>query len=71
VQVSWQVTGIRHDAYANAHRIQTVVPKTGADAGKYEHPELYGQPQSKAVTAIAGIPKALPNLKAPALRKHR
>jgi hypothetical protein len=71
VKVSWQVTGIRHDAYANAHRIQTVVPKTGADAGKYEHPELYGQPQSKSVTAIAGMPKALPKLKAHALPKQR
>ena len=28
-KVSWQVTGIRHDAYANAHRI----PGRGAEAG--------------------------------------
>jgi hypothetical protein len=52
VKVSWQVTGIRHDRYANAHRIQAVVPKTGADAGKYEHPRLFGQPASKGVTAL-------------------
>jgi hypothetical protein len=52
VKVSWQVTGIRRDPYANAHRIQTVVPKTGADAGKYAHPLLYGQPASKGVTAL-------------------
>jgi hypothetical protein len=51
-KVSWQVTGIRHDRYANAHRIQLVVPKTGADAGKYEHPELFGQPASKGVSAL-------------------
>ena len=36
MKVSWQVTGIRHDAYANAHRIQVVVPKSGAADGKYE-----------------------------------
>jgi hypothetical protein len=57
VQVSWQVTGIRHDPYANAHRIQVVVPKTGADAGKYVSPELYGKGKS------AGIGyRPLPNL---------
>jgi len=71
VKVSWQVTGIRHDAYANAHRIQVVVPKTGEDAGKYAYPGLYGQPHSKGVTAIAGMPKALPRLKAPVLPKQR
>jgi hypothetical protein len=31
VKVSWQLTGIRHDPYANAHRIAVVVPKTAAD----------------------------------------
>jgi len=28
VEVSWQVTGVRHDAWANAHRVQVEVPKT-------------------------------------------
>jgi hypothetical protein len=51
VKVSWQVTGIRRDPYANAHRIKVVVPKTGADEGKYLHPELYGQPKSKGIDA--------------------
>jgi hypothetical protein len=49
VEVSWQVTGIRHDAYANAHRIPTVTDKTGAEQGTYLHPELFGQPLSKSV----------------------
>ncbi len=52
VKVSWQVTGIRHDAYANAHRIQVVVPKTGAERGKYVFPQLYGQAKSKSITAL-------------------
>jgi hypothetical protein len=30
VEVSWQVTGIRHDRYANAHRIRVEVPKAQA-----------------------------------------
>jgi hypothetical protein len=49
VEVSWQVTGVRHDRYANAHRIQVVVPKSKADQGKYLHPELYGKSKSQAI----------------------
>jgi hypothetical protein len=42
VKVSWQVTGIRKDAYANANRIVVVEKKTGEAAGMYLHPELFG-----------------------------
>jgi hypothetical protein len=49
VQVSWQVTGIRHDPYANAYRTQVVEPKSKADKGKYLHPELYGKPRSDGI----------------------
>jgi hypothetical protein len=55
VQVSWQVTGIRKDAWANAHRIQVVVPKTGSADGRYVHPELYGKPLSKSVVVLPGM----------------
>jgi hypothetical protein len=65
VKISWQVTGVRHDPYANAHRIQVVVPKEGSADGKYLHPRLYGQPQSKAETALPGIARRMPKLKAP------
>jgi hypothetical protein len=42
VEVSWQVTGIRQDAWANAHRIQVEVNKSQRDQGHYIHPELFG-----------------------------
>jgi len=42
VEVSWQVTGIRQDAWANAHRIQVEVDKAPRDQGHYIHPELFG-----------------------------
>jgi hypothetical protein len=38
VRVSWQVTGTRHDAYAEAHRIPVEEDKPDADRGKYLHP---------------------------------
>lgn len=40
VKVSWQVTGIRNDAFANAHRI-TVVEDKGNQRGTYLHPQLF------------------------------
>jgi len=55
VQVSWQVTGIRKDPYANAHRIQVVVPKADSADNKYVHPELYGKPLSKSVVVLPGM----------------
>ena len=42
MKVSWQVTGIRHDPFAEAHRIEVEVEKTGKERGKYIHPKEYG-----------------------------
>ncbi len=49
VKVSWQVTGIRQDAWANAHRIPVEQLKSGNERGSYIHPELFGQPEEKGV----------------------
>jgi hypothetical protein len=51
VRVSWQVTGVREDPYARAHRIPTEQRKVGRDDGRYLQPRLYGQPASKAIGA--------------------
>jgi hypothetical protein len=42
VKVSWQVTGIRQDAWAVAHRIPNEVEKSDVEKGHYLHPELFG-----------------------------
>ncbi len=49
VKVSWQVMGIRQDAYANAHRIPIEEDKPAEERGHYLHPELFGQPKEKSV----------------------
>jgi hypothetical protein len=49
VRVSWQVTGIRHDAYANAHRIRVEEPKERGARGKYIYPEGYGKSLAKSI----------------------
>jgi hypothetical protein len=44
VEVSWQVTGIRQDPFANANRIPVEEDKRVEERGKYLHPEAWGQP---------------------------
>lgn len=47
--VSWQVTGIRQDAYANAHRIPVEEVKPEIERGFYLSPEALGQPAEKSI----------------------
>jgi len=49
VKVSWLVTGIRHDRYANKHRGPVEVQKPTKEQGKYLHPELYGKPKAEGI----------------------
>ena len=49
VEVSWQVTGIRQDAWANAHRINVEPAKPALYRGHYIHPELYGAPEEASM----------------------
>ena len=49
LEVSWQVTGIRQDAWANAHRIPVEEEKEARLKGFYIHPELYGAPPEKQI----------------------
>jgi hypothetical protein len=49
VKVSWQVTGIRQDPWANANRLPVEEPKPAKEDGTYLHPDLYGQPEEKSV----------------------
>ncbi len=52
VKVSWQVTGIRQDAWANAHRIPNEVAKTDEEKGHYIHPELFGHAGEPSISQI-------------------
>jgi len=47
VQVSWQITAVRQDAYAKAHPMVVEQLKSDKERGFYQHPELYGQPKEK------------------------
>jgi hypothetical protein len=49
VKVSWMVTGIRQDAYANAHRLSVEEDKPAEEHGRYLHPELWGKPKEAGI----------------------
>jgi len=71
MKVSWQVTGIRQDAWANAHRIPVEEDKPEQERGYYLHPDLYGAPEDKGVewTRYPGLMRQIksqePNSPAP------
>ena len=49
MKVSWQVTGIRQDAWANKNRIPIEANKAEKERGFYLHPEVFNQPEEKNV----------------------
>jgi len=62
MEVSWQVTGIRNDAYAKAHRISPEKDKRLADRGTYLHPKQFDKSESlklgwKGVPGIGRMPE--------------
>jgi hypothetical protein len=56
VKVSWQVTGIRHDAYADAYRIPVEEEKPPQEQGRYLHPELFGASEHQAIGGAVSAP---------------
>ena len=52
-KVSWQVTGVRDDAYSRLHPVQAEVDKSERLKGRYMHPELYGQPREAGLVKHA------------------
>jgi len=51
-KVSWQLTGIRKDAWANAHRIPVEEVKPTDERGLYVHPTENGQPAARGIDAV-------------------
>jgi hypothetical protein len=49
MKVSWQVTGVRQDAFAKAHPLVVEEEKLLPERGHYIHPELYGAPEERGI----------------------
>jgi hypothetical protein len=52
MKVSWQVTGIRKDPWANANPIEVEEDKPDKERGYYLHPDLYGQPEERGISHL-------------------
>jgi hypothetical protein len=50
VKVSWQVTGVRQDPWAEQNRIVVEEDKPENERGTYRHAEAYGQPTERATS---------------------
>ncbi len=53
MKVSWQVTGIRQDAYARANPIPVEEDKTEEERGLFLNPEAFGQPKERGIEWLA------------------
>ena len=49
VKVSWQVTGVRSDAYEKAHPMPVEEEKLAQERGHYLAPEVFGQPEEMSI----------------------
>ena len=54
VKVSWQITGIRKDLFANAHRLVVEEDKQAGERGTYLHAEAHGKPETQSVGYARG-----------------
>ena len=55
-EVYWHLSAIRQDPYAKAHPLNVEAAKTGAEKGRYLHPEVYGKAASKSIDALHAQP---------------
>lgn len=62
VKVSWQVTGVRQDAYAEAHRIPVEEDKNELERGKFLNADVFGEPLEKSIGYVPAeqVPTPVP-----------
>ena len=56
IEVSWQITGIRQDRFAEANRITVETDKPTDELGTYLHPEAWGKPAELRVPRAQAFP---------------
>ena len=59
-RVCWQVSGIRHDATALAHRVRVEEDKPPQERGLYLDPQAFGLPASRAIGRVVPIEPSQP-----------
>src|SRR5262249_1288021 len=59
LKVSWQVTGVRHDASAISNRTPVEQDKPAAERGKYLDPAAFGKPDTLRAHRAADRPRPI------------
>ncbi len=54
VRVSWQVTGVRKDHFANMHRLVVEEDKPADERGMYLHPKAHSKPETQRIEYAHG-----------------
>ena len=52
IKVSWQVTGVRNDAYAKKNRIVPEEDKPASEKGKYLNADAFGLPREESLHTV-------------------
>ncbi len=60
-KISWQLTGVRKDPWAQTHPLVVKQEKLTTKKGYYQHPDLYDQPGEKS-TVFAEYPEVIQQL---------
>jgi len=68
VKVSWQVTGVRNDVWAQKNRFEVEVDKPAHEKGLYLYPELFGK--SADMGLKVGIPESQTTQQAPVVKEN-
>jgi hypothetical protein len=55
LRVSWQITGVRQDAYARQNPVAVEAEKPEHLRGRYLHPEAFGAPTERGIHARTGV----------------
>jgi hypothetical protein len=63
IRVSWQLTGLRKDAWAQAHPLRVEEDKSAEQRGHYRHPEMFGEGPNASIF-WAGNPDLMARLAA-------
>lgn len=70
LEISWQVTGIRKDPFAEANRLPVEEEKSVSERGHYLHPRSYGQPKEKGIDWLR-TPDTVKRLKSERAERER
>jgi hypothetical protein len=62
VKISWQVTGVRNDNYAQKNKIIPVQEKPEIEKGTYLHPEAYGKTEKEGTYKTHTSPPKKPDM---------